>query len=340
MALSFVVSYTFSPSTTISSSQVNTNTSDVASVFQGLEAETKTLAKLKVDIDPTLALEVATKQYVDHYSTWRRPVLQYNSATVVNIETGLDGTSGDCTILFPDGNLRTDTVTGRIQCNLAQVAALSGSWQSGLRTGSAAANTWYAIYAVKTSDNSAHWVAVADTVLPTQANFSTLNSNFGANSWVYLGMVAYGDNSGSTTSIANFIMCGNTTLFTNVSTATGAGNGIKLTSTASATSLTYAYSAGTTAGTIPGHLATGIYSVGKTFDATGRGLRFLNSGGTINYGIILDSAESVTCTWRMWLSLAAGILATDLNSSSGNAVSINLCGFCDPVLGVGSNPIL
>ena len=111
MALNFTVSYTFSPNTTISSSQVNTNFSDIAAVFQGLEAETKTLSKLKMDADPTIALEVATKQYVDHYSTWRRPVLQFGSTTTVAVESGLDGTSGDIPILFPDGSMRTETST-------------------------------------------------------------------------------------------------------------------------------------------------------------------------------------------------------------------------------------
>lgn len=342
MALNFTVSYTFSPNTTISSSQVNTNTSDVASVFQGLEALTKTMAKLKVDVDPTTALEVATKQYVDHLTNWRRPVLQYNSATVVNVETGLDGTSGDCTILFPDGNLRTDTATGRIQCNLAQVAALSGSWQSGLRTGSASANTWYSFYAVKTTDNSSHFVIVADTVIPTQGNYATLNSNFGTNGWVYLGTLPYGDNSGSTTSVPTFVMSGNAVLFSNATTATGSIAGVKLTSTAGATSLTYTYASGTAIGSgqIPTHLAHALYTVGKSFDAAGRGLRFLNSAGTVQYGNVIDTAENVSAVWRSWLHTTGGLLATDLNSGSANAVAINLAGYSDLVLGVGANPLL
>lgn len=309
-------------------------------MFQGLEAETKTLAKLKVDIDPTLALEVATKQYVDHLTSYRRPVLQYSSGTVVIVETGLDGTSGDCTILFPDGNLRTDTVTGRIQCNLAQVAALTGSWQSGLRTGSAAANTWYAIYAVKTSDNSAHWVAVADTVYPTQANFATLNSNFGTSGWVYLGVVPYGDNSGATTAVPTFLMAGNQTFLTNSVSSTGALQGVVLATTTTATSLTYTYSAGSTAGTIPGHLKFGTYFAGKTFDAAGKGMRFVNSGGTIQYGMTVDTAENVANSWRSYLPLTLGLIATNLNSSSGNNWAISLASYVDSVLGVGSNPQL
>lgn len=344
MALNFSVSYTFSPSTTISSSQVNTNTTDVASVFQGLEAETKTLAKLKVDIDPTLALEVATKQYVDHYSTWRRPVLQYNSATVVNVETGLDGTSGDLMIQFPDGTKRTDTVTGRIQCNLAQVAALSGSWQSGLRTGSASANTWYSFYAVKTTDDTAKMVIVADTVIPTQANFSTLNSNFGTNGWVYLGVLPYGDGKSVTTSIPTFVMAGNAVYFSNANTlaSTLTPNGVLLAAAAAATSVTYTYAAGTALGSgqIPAHILLGILCAGASYDAVGRGFRVLNATASTDYGLMIDGATSAPIMYRYFGVLSKGMLATNYNTGSANAYDIALSAYVDSVLGVGSNPLL
>src|SRR5438552_2081254 len=49
MAISYSISYTFSPSTTISSSQVNTNTSDNANTWNGIEAKTKTFSNLGVD---------------------------------------------------------------------------------------------------------------------------------------------------------------------------------------------------------------------------------------------------------------------------------------------------
>src|SRR5205823_4004220 len=115
--------------------------------------------------------------------------------------------AGQAQILFPDGNLRTDSTSGRINCNLAQVAALSGTAQSGLQTGTVSTNTWYAIYAVKTTDNSSNFVTVADkTNLPVQANYSTLNTNFGTNGWVYLGLVRNGDNSGATNVVLSFYM--------------------------------------------------------------------------------------------------------------------------------------
>ncbi len=342
MALNFTVSYTFSPSTTISSSQVNTNTSDVAAVFQGLEAETKTLAKLKVDIDPTLALEVATKQYVDHYSTYRRPNLQFNNSTVVNVEAGIDGTSGEVRILFPDGTIRTDSTTGRVQCNVAQVAALSGTWQSGLRTGSVANNTWYAIYMVKTTDDSAKMVAVADTVLPIQANFATLNSNFGTNGWVYLGLVRHGDQGGAATGILAFFQNGNFTFFENNNTG---GNvqtpipGIRMATTAAATTLGYANVAGTAGAVIPNNINLVLWRVGTA--NTNTGLKIQSADGSGHYLLQLPAILGggncmATVLGSGDSALKPGVFLTGTNG----AMDIFLAGFYDSVLGVGANPIL
>lgn len=341
MALNFTVSYTFSPSTTISSSQVNTNTTDVAAVFQGLEAETKTLAKLKVDIDPTLALEVATKQYVDHYSTYRRPVLQYSSGTVVNMETGINGTSGQAQILFPDGTIRTDSTTGRINCNLAQVAVLSGTAQSGLRAGSVANNTWYSVFAVKVTDSSTNFVAVADTTLPTQTNYSSLNSVFGTNGWVYLGMVRNGDGDAAATVLLQFMQTGATTLFYNV---TAGGNsvevcpGIKFATSASTTALGYAYAAGTGNAQIPNHLTNHIWSA--SINATGGATAFtIRDGATGAKLYQADLAVNHKGIARVHYPLVSGN-TVEADNGAASPMDIYFVGFMDSVLGVGSNPIL
>lgn len=338
MAISYTVSYTFSPSTTISSSQVNTNFSDNANTWNGLEALTKSFAKLKVDVDPATSLEVATKQYVDHYAAYRRPVLVYNSGTVVNIESGLDGNSGNVNILFPDGSLRSDSTTGRVQCNLAQVAALSGSWQSGLRTGSVANNTWYAIYAVKTTDNSSHFVAVADTVLPLLANFTTLNSNFGTSGWVYLGMIRNGDDSGAATGILNFVQAGNTTLFINAPTGGGSIklSGIALGFTGSGTSVTYTYLAGTSSVAIPNHIKYGYVMADNFAGGGASSLTVTDASGVVTFFQISTSAAGANCCTFM-AYLLNGLKVTTGTTSS---MDFNLYGIVDPVLGVGSNPLL
>lgn len=336
MALNFTISYTFSPGTTIASSQVNTNTSDVANVFTGLEALTKTLAKLKVDVDPTTALEVATKQYVDHYSTWRRPVLQYGSATTVAVESGLDGTSGNIPILFPDGTLRTETSTTRTTFVITRNAVLvtSGA-QSGL-TGatSEATNTWYALYAVKVTDSSTLWVTVGSTVLPLQANYATLNTAYGTNGWVYLGMIRNGDQSGATGDILDFKMAGNVTLFSNnCATNTYPMNGIAFAGSASATGVTWTAALGTAGKVFPNHVTAALWSYATTIG--GNGL-FLNDNVAIffSYAVGVAATGSVGRSWLPKTTLQLG-----LNSGAG-AIDLNVSGFIDGVLGVGSNPIL
>lgn len=337
MALNFTISYTFSPGTTISSSQVNTNTSDVANVFTGLEALTKTFAKLKIDVDPSTALEAATKQYVDHYSTWRRPVLQWGSVTTVAVESGLDGTSGDIPMLFPDGSLRTETSTTRTTFNITRNAVLvtSGA-QSGL-TGatSEATNTWYSLYACKVTDSSTLWVTVGSTVIPTQANYATLNTAYGTSGWVYLGCVPNGDNSAATGDIPKFVMSGNRISLYNSVTAATSSRGVRLANTAGATSLTWTYAAGTdlSSGQIPGHILIG--DVGFCSAAQAQ-LTLLDSAGTFGLMSWTPSAGVLNVIVPNW-TLSQGVKE---NSGNNVAKSILLQSYQDNVLGVGSNPLL
>lgn len=334
MAINFTVSYTFAPSTTISSSQVNTNTSDEANVWVGLEALTKSLAKLKVDVDPTTALEVATKQYVDHYSGWRRPVLQFGSVTTVAVESGLDGTSGDIPILFPDGTVRTETSTTRTTFNITRNAVLvtSGA-QSGL-TGatSEATNTWYALYAVKVTDSSTLWVTVGSTVLPLQANYATLNTAYGANGWVYLGLVRNGDNSGATGDLLKFKQCGAATIFSNACTGVVVTTVGTILGSTTATSQTYTYAAGTGQAQIPANITLAYYS-GAWGAGSGVGL-IADSTGTFQ---MYRGSGALASIARVWTNASDGI---QTQNSSSVTMDLSLIGFIDGVLGVGSNPVL
>lgn len=342
MALNFVVSYTFTPGTTISSSQVNTNESDIAGVFTGLEALTKSFSNLRVDTSPTATTDVAIKSYVDKLDNYRRPNLQYASSTAVNMETGINGTSGQAQILFPDGTLRTDSTAGRINLSISQVAALSGTAQSGLRTGTVANNTWYACYAVKVTDSTTNFVMVADVVLPLQANFATLNSNFGSNSWVYLGMIRYGDQSGTANAIVQFAQTGNFTLFLN--NCTGSSNnspGIRLATTAGATTLAYAGSFGTSGAVIPNHCLmtwnTASWNVGGVTQC------YVRDGGASNPFISMIPAASVGVVVRFpynWVTTAQSQIFLNNSAASSVGQDIFLCGIYDGVLGIGANPIL
>lgn len=340
MSINYTTSYTFSPGTTISSSQVNTNFSDNTNTWVGLEALTKSFSGLRVDATPTTATDVSIKSYVDKLNAYRRPILQYASGTVVNIETGLTGTSGQAAILFPDGNYRTDSTAGRINCNLAQVAALSGSWQSGLRTGSVSNNTWYAIYAVKTTDDTSKFVAVADTTLPTQASFASLNSNFGTNGWVYLGMIAYGDNSGTANAILSFVQCVNFTKFRNTCVANGTQHtGIRLaTQSVAATPLVYTYASGTaiSSAQIPAHLPMGYIAAGGN-NAAQETLQISATAATILYAALQSPSGGSTMQTTAIMPLSDGVT---VSGSASNKHDIFLSGYWDAVLGVGASPIL
>jgi hypothetical protein len=284
--------------------------------------------------------------YLLNLFKYRRPALVYISATVVGGETGIDGTSGDCQILFPDGSLRTDSDTTRIRMTISQNAVFNNATRAnnvgGLRTGSVASNAWYAVYAVKVTAGSGaatDFVLVADVVFPIQANFATLNTNFGTNGWIYLGMIRYGDNAGATGVILNFVMAGNITKFINAMDPSNNSvtTGIKLATTAGATTLTYTPTAGSGATDIPAHLPLVQYSCfsGST-NVAGIAVRSAASGRTY---MALVGGSSVTAGVTYFCSATEGSLVTNGGSVSAG-ITISIGAFTDGVLGVGTNPVL
>lgn len=339
MAINYSISFTFVPATTISSSEVNTNFSDNASTWQGLEAGTKSFAQLKVDADPTTALQLTTKQYVDHYSVWRRPVLQFASASTITVESGLDGTSGNIPILFPDGSVRTANNTTHTTFNITRNAVLTTSGaQSGLRTTlSEATNTWYALYAVKVTDSSTLWVTVGDTLLPIRANYSTINTNFGTLGWVYLGLIRNGDNSGATGNIIDFAMSNNFTVFRNQCTGSAVDlAGTRLATSASSSALTYSYAAGTGATDVPNNIAIVQYGFAGT-PGTNQFMRVFDSGGSVVYDRRATGGAGSQVAGMLTMGVSNGL---QVAASVAGAADITLAGFYDGVLGVGSNPLL
>jgi hypothetical protein len=265
---------------------------------------------------------------------YRRPKLSFVSVTTVDAETGLDGTSGDCSILFPDGDFRTVNSTTMSRFDITRNAAFSGSKQSGLRPSlSEATNTWYALYAVKATDNATDFVIVGDTTLNLQANFATLNSAYGTNGWIYVGMIRNGDNSGATGDILAFIQHGNFTVFDNtVAGNSNNGTGIRLATTAGATSLTYTWASGIGAAQIPSNIGIAHY------------------GFSINAGTGVSSASNAANTWALdsasGASRRSGRFLTDsasgllLSNGSSVAMDVYLSGYIDGCLGIGSNPLL
>lgn len=288
----------------------------------------------------TVAGDSVRFEQVGLVTSYRRPVLQYASGTVVNIESGLTGTAGQVAILFPDGTLRTDSTTTRINCNLAQVASLTGTAQSGVQTGTVSNNTWYAIYAVKSQVNTTDIVAVASTVVPIQSGFATLNTNFGTGSWVYLGMIAFGNNSNTVNAILKFFQAGNATVL--YQTCTGNANagltGIRLATSASATSATWTYATGggIASAQVPNQFVFANYQT-----ATGGGetvTTITDSAAAINWQSYSGAAtflQSILDTLMKPISVGVKLTVT-----GAAALDVHLTGWVDGVLGVGPNPLL
>jgi hypothetical protein len=267
---------------------------------------------------------------------YRRPVLTFSTVSTVTIETGLDGNSGEAKILFPDGEVRVDSTAGDIVFDITRNAAFaSGTIQSGLASGSEATNTWYAIYAVKVTKvgDTGRFVLVGSTTLPLQANYTTLNTNFGGNGWIYLGLIRNGDGAGATGDILNFVQAGHITAFRNGTT--NSEPGIAFASTAGAATLVYTYSAGTGATNIPNNI-----SLVKWLVDTGAVAASVNMwDSTTNHIFSYTAGTYAARTPVGWIPAADGIQGRN-NIATSIAYAIQLTGFVDGVLGVGSNPFL
>jgi hypothetical protein len=269
---------------------------------------------------------------------YRRPVLQFVSVSTVSIKTGIDGTSGEAIIVFPDGEVRTDSTAGDITFDITRNAAwASGTIQSGLDTGSEATNTWYAIYAVKVTKvgDTTRFVAVGSTTLPLQVNYSTLNSNFGTNGWVYLGLIRNGDNAGATGDILRFQQVGNFTKFWNQLATTNStlpAAGTQLATSAAATTLLWSYASGTGAAQIPANILIGAMTATT---GTGAGAWRLEDAAA-RYWTLLESGVAN----QLMTSVAVVTGGFSIVSSANSVKDLALSGIWDVVLGVGSNPLL
>jgi hypothetical protein len=347
MALNLTRTYTYTTGATISSSENNTNESTLYSAFQGLEAATSSMSKLPLDANPTSALHAATKQYVDTYAAWSVPNLEWLTVSTVRVKANT-GTANQTKIVFPDGDVRTVTEdTGsstkyRLFDITATAEFTAGTEDSGLRSGlSETVNNWYVIYAVKSAINSANFVLVGDQTFPTVSNFSTLNTRYGTSGWRPLGYVRNGDGAGSTGDLVNFVQEGNITVFVNqIPTASlnaaplGGTPGVRMATTASATSLTWSPATGSGATALPDTIRLG-WVRGFGHSHTGS-LRLTDDAQNRSYAILPNISNSYQ---QAFAGLTAGF-KIDATGGTNAAWDIVLYGFIDNALGNGSNPIL
>jgi hypothetical protein len=275
-------------------------------------------------------------------ANYRRPVLQWNSITEVDVETNA-GTGGNDTtkIIFPDGDVRTvvEAYAGDQyrRFNITQTASLVATHNSGLRSGeSEANNTWYAIYAVKTTDDATKFVMVGTVTQPIYTNVSTLDGYFGTNGWVYLGMICNG-NAFSSGDILKFNQVGNRTFLTAVETYTygGSGAGLQLAGNTAST-LTWTYATGTSGLVVPTTVKVGVVNFGIDPSATGQNISILRSDTTRAFLRITNGdADRILLTRP--LDLTEGFY---ISAPASIAMHIGLEGFDDSALGIGSNPLI
>lgn len=247
---------------------------------------------------------------------YRKPNLIFITATTVTAESGLNGNSTEVSIIFPDGTSRSDANNAHIVLDVTQTAVLSGTAISGLQTGTVAANKWYAVYAVKVSDSATDFVLVGDLTLPIQSNLATLNTNFGVNSWVYLGMIRAGNNEAFTTELLSFQQSGSDYEFWNDSGSLDRGIIIQTGNG------TYTNSRGTGAIDIPDH----FFSIKLVLRGTAGAAQI---SGTATYGV-----RSVN------IGFGTGPANASWDISSSGSPRLSICGFLDPLLGNGINSSL
>lgn len=268
--------------------------------------------------------------------TGRAPLVYISSRSIIIANN--TGTANQSCDIFPDGDYRcvTESTATASQFRKAistETASLSGTWNSGMRSGETISNgNSLAVYAVKTTDNLSNMVLVFTTATPVQANVASLNSYFGTNGWVFHGMVFNGDNSGTTDGFLSFKQSGNLTMFNNTCTgATFNQAGRRIASTASAATLTYTYAVGFTTTSIPDNINIVIFGTG--IGSTAGIVQILDSSSSRNYAAGVDTSGSI---FQVTALASEGLAAA---TTGATAKSIFLSGFYDSALGVGPNPL-
>lgn len=277
---------------------------------------------------------------------YRRPNLVYVSATTVDIETNT-ATTNMTTVMFPDGDVRsvTEDVSSTSKYRrfiITETYNSTSTENSGLRTNYVeTANTWYALYAVKSTTDTSKFVIVGDTVTPVQANISALNSQYGSNSWVYLGAIRNGNGTAGNSDILSFVQSGKKFKFNNTLAAADtavnavATTGLVLANTASATTLTWAYDDGTGSAEVPGNIGFIDWITLRTAHAS--------------YDLVSNSAASRFYERRVCSNNNGDIVSVTIPASEGiklatgagasEAFDVIMVGWEDSALGVGTNPL-
>lgn len=324
---------------TITAAKQNTNENAIFNEFNGnisaanLAAGAVTSSKL----DSTLT---STFTYISSTQGYRRPVLQWVSVSSITVENNT-GTANETCILFPDEkrcvteNVASTNVNRQLL--IGATASNSGTKDSGVYSGNTLTNnSWLAIYAWKVSDNSTDFVLVATTATPSQSNYSLLNTQFGVNAWVYLGLIRYGDQCATNPNkILSFGQVGAMTLFANTipgaDTSVGTtAYGFRVANQASASASAWSFATGSIGAVVPSNLgilkyrAVSANSLNFVTGVVDTQIDYLNIGGG---GTIAGSIS-------IWLPSG---FSPKVTTAATTASEIFVTGYMDTALGSGLN---
>ena len=312
----------------------------------GIEAVIGTLAYVGTPSDGTVTttkivdgnvtegkLSAAVQAVLRAWANYRRPTLLYVSATQVSVE-GNTGTGNETKVIFPDGEVRSvvEDVASTHKYRKFDITATAqfttGTEDSGLRaTESEAANTWYAIYAVKSLIDATKFVLVGTVYAPIQANFANLNTAFGTNGWAYLGLIRNGDDSGATGDVLSFRHSGYVTMFYNTCVGQTGGitalAGIRLASTASGSNVSWTYASGMGSGQMPPNITVASIWTSGNCDTFRARQSATDGGPTIASS---ESAIAVGFGVATWVNITNGLWA---GVQSSGTYDLNVTGFVD-----------
>ena len=148
---------------------------------------------------------------------YRKPVLVWDSSSGITLENN-SSTTHNTVLALPSRIISitedTSSVTKSRKAYITTTAngysgSHTGAAQGGMRSGvSLTNNNWYTVYGVRVrggTDAGNRFIIVFDQLTPIGSNYAALDSHYGANDWVYLGLIRYGfGQSGSASGIVPF----------------------------------------------------------------------------------------------------------------------------------------
>lgn len=311
--------------------------------------------KVNVPGDITITTGNADYSLCAMIGTYKKPRLEWAGASYVRVQCN-HATSTSTTIVFPSFVATVDeAATGSAKFRVANISntangygtSHTGAASGGRRSGvSLTTNSWYYVYACKVrsgtdySATTAKFVLVYDTTSPSTSNSATLDGYYGADCWVYLGVIRYGFGAtGNSSSIPKFTYSNKGWCYFFEASTSGYG-GLNLaystTDADNTSSPFYTLAEGTSGNVIPSIVSA--VSLQLTRENVSDWYIKESSSGDIFWRGGWQTADStVTHGFQVELPLDGDALYAIYQARKGNgavARAVTLVGFCDGFIGL------